>query len=311
MRTELSAKLHEKEIRRVDMYISALFKDKSRSYIQKLVDKWCIAINWKIAWKSDKVRNWDIIKIEFETEKMHLEGEDMDLDIIYENDDFAIINKDPWINVHPVPWEWWNKWTLVNWLINHMNWLSVIGWIERPWIVHRLDKDTSWLMIIAKSDRSMHEIQVKMNKRQVSKKYLTLVIWRIKEKNWYIESYIGRDQQDRKRMTAIDPINPKLAKTKFEVKWFLEDKYTLVEVDLLTWRTHQIRVHFASIWYPLVWDKTYWNKKVNDEFNEKYWLKRQYLHAYKLWFELFWNNYEFIWELKKDLEIIYNKIEKL
>lgn len=301
MQTIFCALLYPQEIRRVDMYVSALFADTSRSYIQKILEKWLIKINGKIASKWDRIRNKDLIEVIFETDKSHIEAEDIPVDIIFENEDFAIINKDAWINVHPVPWFGWNSWTLVNALLYHMDWLSVIWWVERPWIVHRLDKDTSGILIIAKSDRSMHTIQVAMNKRQVKKTYIALVVGKIKETDWYIESYIWRDQFDRKKMTSINPINPKLAKTKFKVLEYIENKYSLVEVDLLTWRTHQIRVHFSSIWYPLVWDKVYWIEKVNKEFIEKFSLSRQFLHAWKIGFELFWMKYSFEAPLKHDL----------
>lgn len=293
------------------MFISSLFQDKTRSYIQKLIEKWCVQINWKIASKSDKIKPRDVISMIFEVEKSELIWEDLPLEIIYQNDDFAVINKDPHMNVHQVPWFWWNSWTLVNALLHHMKWLSVIWWVERPWIVHRLDKWTSWLILIAKRDRAMHTLQVLMNKRQISKTYLALVIWVVIEHEWYIESYIWRDPVDRKKMTVKDPVNPKLAKTKFKVLGYLDNKYTLVEVDLLTWRTHQIRVHFASIGFPLVWDVTYWNEKINKEFEEKYNLNRQYLHAWKLSFSAFSTNYSFEAPLKSDLTEIYKKINFL
>ena len=301
--------IFEREIRRVDMYLSALFKDQSRNYIQKLIEKWLVKVNGKIVSKNEKLRNKDEIEMIFETEKMEIEAEKMDLDIIFENEDFAVINKDPGINVHPVPGEWWRSWTLVNALLYHMQWLSVINWIERPWIVHRLDKNTSWLLIIAKNDKSMKSLQIKMNKRTIKKTYLALVCWIIKDKEGYIESFVWRDQFDRKKMTVINPINPKLAKTKFKVLGYLDDKFTLVEVDLLTWRTHQIRIHFASIGFPIVWDTTYWNQKINEQAYNKYNLNRQYLHAYKLSFNLFWEDYNFKAELKKDLIDIYNEVK--
>lgn len=309
MKTSFCALLFEREIRRVDMYLSALFSDKSRTYMQRLIEKWCVTINDKIAEKNDRIRRWDIISMVFETDKMSIEWEDIPITIVFENEDFAIINKEAWINVHPVPWFWGNSWTLVNALLHHMNWLSVIGWIERPGIVHRLDKDTSWLLIIAKTDRSMHNIQVQMNKRLVSKTYLAVVVWIIKDREWYIESYIGRDQNDRKIMTVKNPVNPKLAQTKFKVLWYIDNKYSLLEVDLLTWRTHQIRVHFASIWYPIIWDKTYGNTKINEEILNKYWLARQFLHAYKLSFDFLGKTYSFTWELKQDLLPIYNEVK--
>lgn len=290
------------------MYLTALFKDQSRSYIQKLIEKWNVLVNWKVITNHEKLRKWDEIEMIFTTERMEIEAENIELEIVFENVDFAIVNKNAWINVHPVPGEWWRSWTLVNALLYHMDWLSVINWIERPWIVHRLDKDTSWLLIIAKNDKSMRSLQIKMNKRTIKKTYLALVSWIIKDNEWYIESFIWRDQIDRKKMTISNPVNPKLAKTKFKILWFLENKYTLVEVDLLTGRTHQIRVHFASIGFPIVWDKVYWNEKVNKEIYDKYNLWRQFLHARKLDFNLFWKDFKFIWELKKDLEKIYKKI---
>lgn len=308
MKSIFCAVLYEREISRVDIYLSTVFKDKTRSYMQRLIEKWVVKVNWNVITKNDKVRRWDVIEVVFETDKMSIEEENIPLEIVFENDDFAIINKEPWINVHPVPWFWGNSWTLVNALLYHMKWLSVIGWVERPWIVHRLDKDTSWLLIIAKNDKTMHQIQVRMNKRQVKKTYIALVYWIIKDKDWYIESYIWRDKLDRKIITVKDPVNPKLAQTKFKVLWYFQNKYSIVEVDLLTWRTHQIRVHFASIWFPIVWDKTYGNKKINEEILEQFNLNRQFLHAYKLQFELYWKNHSFVWKLKKDLEFIW-KIE--
>ena len=142
---------------------------------------------------------------------------------------------------------------------------SIINGIERPGIVHRLDKDTSGVIIIAKNDKSMHALQLKIAKRTIRKTYLALVIGKIKESEGYIESYIGRDPDNRKKMTTQDPINPKLAKTKFYNKGTIDDKYTLLEVDLLTGRTHQIRVHLSSIGHPIIGDRVYGNPKINTQ----------------------------------------------
>lgn len=267
-----------------------------------------------------------MIEIQWKVEQMALIAEDMPLDIVFENDDFAIINKDAGINTHPTPGEEWRKWTLVNALLYHFknlgvrtdeganqfqydkksekNTQSIINGVERPGIVHRLDKDTSGLIIIAKNDRSMHALQLKMAKRTIHKTYLALVMWKVSTEEWYIESFIGRDPYDRKKMTTNNPVNPKIAKTKFRNRWFFENKYTLLEVDLLTGRTHQIRVHLASIGYPIIGDKTYWQEKANKEAQEKYGLMRQWLHAWKLEFNLFWQEYFFIGELKDDLKKI-------
>lgn len=178
---------------------------------------------------------------------------------------------------------------------------SIINGVERPGIVHRLDKDTSGLIIIAKNDKSMHALQLKIAKRTIQKTYLALVNGIVKDEEGYIESFIGRDPRDRKKMTTIDPINPKLAKTKFFNKGIIDGKYTLLEVDLLTGRTHQIRVHLSSIGFPIIGDKVYGNEKANKEATENYGLSRQWLHAYRLSFNLFGKDYEFTGELKPEL----------
>ena len=273
--------------------------------------------------KNKKIYRGDVIEIEWKVEDMTLEAEDMPLDIIYENDDFAIINKDAGINTHPTPWEWGRKGTLVNALLYHFKnlWVrsddpvyknpSIINWVERPGIVHRLDKDTSGLIIIAKNDKSMHALQQKIAKRTIEKTYLALVVWIVKDQEGYIESFIGRDPYDRKKMTTDDPLSPKIAKTKFCNRWYIEDTYTLLEVDLLTGRTHQIRVHLASIGYPILGDKVYGNMKANAHALEKYGLTRQWLHAWRLQFTLFGKDFTFEWPLKDDLMQIPGIEEKL
>lgn len=280
----------------------------------------------------------------WKVEAMHLEAEDLPIDIAYENDDFAIINKDAGMNTHPTPGEEGRKGTLVNALLYHFKklphppapspsekegdyyyypissewesidnektlsfrrgqgWGSIINWVERPGIVHRLDKDTSGLIIIAKNDRSMHALQLKIAKRTIEKTYLALVVGRVKDQEGYIESFIGRDPYDRKKMTVVNPVNPKIAKTKFINRWYFASKYTLLEVDLLTGRTHQIRVHLASIGFPILGDKIYGNEKMNKEAQEEYELTRQWLHAWKLRFTLFGKDFLFEWPLKDDLK---------
>ena len=149
--------------------------------------------------------------------------------------------------MHPAAGKAGDGGTLVNALLHHLGSMSVISGIERPGLVHRLDKDTSGLLIVAKNDRTMLQLQRMMNKRTIKKQYLALVIGIFSETDGYIESFIGRDPHDRTRMTVTGPVNPKLAQTRFRVLGTMNGKYSLVEVDLLTGRTHQIRVHFASI----------------------------------------------------------------
>lgn len=275
-----------------------------------MIEEGQITANSEHFTKNKKIYRWDVIEIQWKIESMELIAEDIPLDIVFENEDFAIINKDAGINTHPTPGEEWRKWTLVNALLHHFKTLgvrsdeqpSVINGVERPGIVHRLDKDTSGLIIIAKNDKAMHALQLKIAKRTIQKTYLALVNGIVKDEEGYIESFIGRDPRDRKKMTTVDPINPKLAKTKFYNRWVIDEKYTLLEVDLLTGRTHQIRVHLASIGFPILGDKIYGNEKANKEVLEKYRLNRQWLHAYKLSFNLFGRDYLFEAELKPELK---------
>lgn len=141
-----------------------------------------------------------------------------------------------------------------------------------------------------------------MAKRTIHKTYLALVVGKVSEAEGYIESFIGRDPNNRKKMSTIAPINPKLAKTKFRNKGYFHDAYTLLEVDLLTGRTHQIRVHLASIGFPIVGDALYGNTRANDLAEEQFGLTRQWLHAHRLEFTLFGKDYVFEGELKKDLK---------
>ncbi len=292
---------------RVDMYLSALFSEFSRSYIQKIIDNEEVSVNWKIISKNLKIQNRDEIILKINIEKLELKAENMPIDIVFEDENIAIINKDAWINTHPTPWIDWKSWTLVNALLYHISDLSSIWWVERPWIVHRLDKDTSGLIMIAKNDYMMAYLQETMKKREkIGKYYLAIVSWIIENKEFKIESFIWRHPVDKTRMTTKNPINPKIAISYVKVLKYIDEKYTLVEVKIETWRTHQIRVHLSSIGYPIIWDKVYWDKKINEIVLNKFWLTRQALHSYRLEIELYWKNREFFWELKPDMKKILN-----
>ena len=292
--------------KRVDMYLSALFSDFSRSYIQKMIDREQVSVNWKIISKNLKIKNRDEIEIEIVTQKLEeVLPEKMDFDIVFEDNEILVLNKEAWINVHPVPGEWWNKNTLVNWVLEHCKEsLPSIWWVNRPWIVHRLDKDTSWLIMIAKSDSMMNYLADTIKNRQIDKYYLAIVVWKVKNPEIKIESFIWRDPNNRLRMTTLNPVNPKLALTSATVLEYIDNKYTLLKVKIETGRTHQIRVHLASIWYPILWDKTYWNVRVNKEIATRYQLHRQALHAWKLDLKLYWKDINFEANLKEDMKKI-------
>jgi 23S rRNA pseudouridine1911/1915/1917 synthase len=295
--------LCDKQIR-VDIYLSTLFSDFSRSYIQRIIDKWYVKLNNKEINKNIKVNNKDEIEVSIIIEKSEIIWEDINLDIVYEDENLIVVNKDAWINTHPVPWENGKKWTLVNALLYHTKNLASIGWVERPWIVHRLDKDTSWLIMVAKNDKMMRYLQDKIQKRKVDKYYIAIVNWIIKDKKFKIESYIWRHPIDKIKMTVKNPINPKIAITYWKVLNYIDNKYTVVEIKIETWRTHQIRVHLSSIWFPIIWDKVYWDNKINKEVFDNYWLERQALHSYRLKIVLYEKETEFIGNLKDDMKKI-------
>lgn len=298
--------------KRVDMYLSTLFSDFSRSYIQKMIDRWQVSVNWESISKNLKIKNWDEIKIEIVIEKLEeIEAEKMDFDVLFEDREILILNKDAWINVHPVPWENWNKNTLVNWVLDHCkDNLASIWWVERPWIVHRLDKDTSWAIMIAKSDSMMNYLSETIKNREIWKYYIAIVNWKLKQREFKIESYIWRDPNDRLKMTAKNPVNPKIAITYWKVLEYIDNKYSVVEIKIETWRTHQIRVHLSSIWFPILWDKVYWNPKVNKEMATRYQLHRQALHAWKLNLKLYWKDFNIVANLKDDMKrIIWDLID--
>jgi len=286
------------------MYLSALFNDFSRSYIQKMIDRWQVSVNWKNISKNLKIKNKDEILITIVVKKLEeVSPEEMDFDIIYEDNEIIVLNKDAWVNVHPVPWEFWNKNTLVNWVLEHCKGnLPSIWWIHRPGIVHRLDKDTSWAIMIAKTDVMMNYLSKTIKDREIDKYYLAIVIWKVKDNEIKIESFIWRDPNNRLRMTTLNPANPKLAITYATVLEYIDNKYTLLKVKIETGRTHQIRVHLASIGYPILWDKTYWNIRVNKELATTYQLHRQALHAWQLDLKLYWKDINFKAELKEDMK---------
>lgn len=307
MKYHFSAYIEKKQ--RVDMYLSALFNDFSRSYIQKIIDKWQLKVNWNVLAKNKKIESKDEIEITIIKEKLDILPENLPLDIIFENSDFAAINKDAWINTHPVPWEGWNSWTLVNACLYHIKDLGTIGGTTRPWIVHRLDKDTSGLILIAKNDSSMKELQEIIKERSINKYYLAIVTGVIREKNFKVESMIWRDPHNRIKMTANGWLNAKNAISYWEVLWYIWEKYSVVKVKIETWRTHQIRVHLSSIGFPIIWDCVYWNKKANEDAKKVFWIERQALHAWELDFEYKWNKFELKAPLKQDVQSIFNKLD--
>ena len=243
---------------RLDKLIANKYSDLSRTNIQKLIDDNKITVNNKVQKASYKVMEKDEIKIEeIEAKTIDLKPQNIPLDIIYEDDDIIVINKQKGLVVHPANGN--PDGTLVNAIMAICkDSLSGIGGEIRPGIVHRLDKDTSGLIIVAKNDKAHINLSEQIKNREVKKTYIALVRGVIKENEATINMPIARSTKDRKKMAVSK--DGKNAITHFKVlKRY--DKYTLIEVNIETGRTHQIRVHMSQIGYPIVGDVVYSNGK--------------------------------------------------
>lgn len=289
------------------MYLASIFPELSRSYIQKLIDSGCVRVNEHTIKKNTKLELHDEIYIEEIITSTQILPEAIPLDVIYEDKNICVINKAPWINVHPTPGIEGKRGTMVNALLHHCREsLPVISWEQRPWIVHRLDRDTTWVIITAKNDTYMKEISAKIKAREVKKYYIAIVAWVITQQKFTIKSDIGRHPSDKIKMTVSNPLNPKNAITHGEVLGYIDNEYSVIKVDLETWRTHQIRVHLASIWYPILWDSVYGNSKINKRVATLYQIHRQMLHAREFHIDLYGQNEKFIAPLYPDMEAVIN-----
>lgn len=259
--------------KRLDKYLCEK-SELTRSRVQQLIDEKQVRVNDKETKCNYKVKSNDEITLFIpDSTELKVEPQDIPLDIVYEDDDVIVINKPRGMVVHPAAGNL--KDTLVNALLFHCKDLSGINGVMRPGIVHRIDKDTSGLIIVAKNDKAHLSLSEQLQKKEVSRKYLALVHGVIEEEYGTIDAPIGRDQKDRKRM-AVTAINSKHAVTHFRVLERFKD-YTLVECILETGRTHQIRVHMAYIKHPIVGDETYAYRKTMSTGG-------QLLHAYELRF---------------------------
>lgn len=257
---------------RLDKVCSELFPDYSRSQVKALLDDGNITVNGKIEKAKYKVKEGDVIGLdEPETRELELEPENIPLDIVYEDDDVIVVNKPQGMVVHPAPGHAGH--TLVNALLYHCP-LSTINGTFRPGIVHRIDKDTSGLLMVAKNDRAHQSLARQLKEKTNIREYTALVHGHIAEDEGTINAPIGRSPKDRKKQAVVK--DGRNAVTHFEVLKRYRD-YTLVKCILETGRTHQIRVHMKYIGHPLVGDPLYGPKKTIRG-------NGQFLHAGKLGF---------------------------
>ena len=270
-------KINEESVgKRIDSFIPSIKKDISRSMVQKLIKEENIKVNGKETKHSYKLKLNDEIEISIpEAKEIDLKAQDIPLDIIYEDDDIIVINKPKGMVVHPANGN--PDGTLVNAVMAICkDSLSGIGGEIRPGIVHRLDKDTSGAIIVAKNDKAHVNLSEQLKEHKVKKTYLALVRGIIKENEATINMPISRSNKDRKKMDVNK--EGKEAITHFKVLRRYKNKYTLLQINLETGRTHQIRVHLSYIGYPIIGDEVYSNGK------NEWGIKGQCLHAWKLEF---------------------------
>lgn len=268
---------------RIDKFLSARINDVSRSYIQDIISRGKARVNNKSINKHYNVYENDLVTIEYPGEKepdTSIKPQKINLKIIYEDGYLLIVSKEAGMLTHPV--RGFNKNTLVNALLYHYDKLSNISGIERSGIVHRLDRDTSGLLLVAKDNNTHRLLSNKFKNREIKKTYAALVWGRFSEKEGEVVLPIGRSRLDRKKMNiSIDRGRDSV--TRFEIKEEFESS-TLLDVSPKTGRTHQIRVHLSYIGHPVVGDYLYGNKE-SKKLAVELGIKRQFLHARRLEFE--------------------------
>ena len=267
---------------RLDVLLGSLEFLASRSAAAKLIEDGLVLVDGDSAPKKHMVRVGEKIAVEIPPyDRGELVAENIPLDIKFEDDHMIVLSKQAGLVVHPAQGNWTG--TLVNALLAHSDELGTLQGDDRPGIVHRLDKDTSGLMMVAKSDEAQIVLQEAIKVRSIDRRYLTLVHGRIAPDSGMIDAPLGRDQRERMKMAVSDSPSAKQSVTTFRVLERFEagtndEGFTLLECKLYTGRTHQIRVHMAYISHPCVGDPVYGQGRIKADLG----LTRQFLHAYRL-----------------------------
>lgn len=260
---------------RADVFLSESLEGFTRSSVKKLFESGNVIINGKKGKPSQQICAGDSIEVTLpDAVEYNAKPEDIPIDIIYEDGDIAVINKPQGMTVHAGNGN--TEGTLVNALLFKLDSLSGINGVIRPGIVHRIDKDTSGLLVVAKNDRAHLSLSKQIEEKTCRRTYLALLEGVLKDDCGTITTYIGRHPQDRIKMAVVPPEKGKIAITDYTVLERYAQGYTLCRFDLQTGRTHQIRVHARHIGHPVVGDPVYGIKK------QKFTLNGQLLHAWRL-----------------------------
>ena len=296
---------------RVDKYLALRMPDVSRSKLQKMIQSGSVLVNGVCVKASYVLKEGDDVSVkEVESGEVKLKKEDIDLKVLYECEDFMVIEKPAGVVVHPGEGSHM-KGTVVNALFDKID--EDVGEVGRPGIVHRLDKDTSGVLIVAKTKRGYKHFVEQFKGRKMQKVYLTLVKGVPEHKEGVIDSPISRNVRSRKKMGLVSEREGRKAISRYKIVKEYETLkgsfVSLVEVQIETGRTHQIRVHMAGIGYPVVGDNTYGMGSFNRRFKEKFGLKRQFLHAKELEFvDLDGKKKKIVSDLPRDLSEVLAKL---
>lgn len=286
---------------RLDKFLKKLFKNATRGLIFKLNRKWKVKVNWKKKDNEYKLEIWDEVKVflrDDEFNELTTEIKQVVIpiseklnkkDIVYEDKDVLVINKNPGLNVHP----WDHKTREASLIEQVLDYLSptLNSLTFKPALAHRIDRDTSWAIIIWKQKHILESIASDFKNKKVDKTYFAIVKWKLSRKKWTISKNLLRIENAKNENKVQVSDKWQTAITHYEVL----DEYTIetkewpltistVKVNLETWRMHQIRVHLSHIWNPILGDSKYWDFKLNHFLEKNYWLTRQMLHSWKLWF---------------------------
>ena len=272
----------EQRGQRLDRFLTAFLGSHSRSQLQKLIADGCVTVAGRTARANLQLRDGDVVRVQLpEASPATVAGEALPVEILYQDEDLAVVNKPAGMVVHPAAGH--SSGTLVNALLHHLEGLSGIGGEMRPGIVHRLDRGTSGVMVVAKNDAAHQELARQFHDREVEKEYIALV-WGVVQAGRRIDAAIGRDPSDRQKMSSRAK-HAREAVTRITRALHLPG-LTLCQVAIHTGRTHQIRVHLSAIGHPVVGDSVYGGvrRRVAGDIRAVLRLERPFLHAARLAF---------------------------